>query len=80
VEQREKEITGEERERQEQRERQKQRERQGARMTLGVRPRPFMARAWVEVEGCVVNDLPLCSDKKQSDAGNDSAPYREEGR
>ena len=49
-------------------------------MTLGVRPRPFMARAWVEVEGCVVNDLPLCSDKKQSDAGNDSAPYREEGR
>jgi hypothetical protein len=29
-----------------------------ARMTLGVRPMPFMAHAWVEVEGSVVNDLP----------------------
>jgi hypothetical protein len=29
-----------------------------ARMSLGVRPMPFMAHAWVEVEGSVVNDLP----------------------
>jgi hypothetical protein len=29
-----------------------------ARMTLGVRPMPFMAHAWVEVEGAVVNDWP----------------------
>lgn len=29
-----------------------------ARMTLGVRPMPFMAHAWVEVEGSVVNDWP----------------------
>jgi hypothetical protein len=29
-----------------------------ARMTLGVRPMLFMAHAWVEVEGSVVNDLP----------------------
>jgi len=27
-------------------------------MALGVRPMPFMAHAWVEVEGSVVNDLP----------------------
>jgi hypothetical protein len=29
-----------------------------ARMILGVRPMPFMAHAWVEVDGRVVNDLP----------------------
>ena len=29
-----------------------------ARMILGVRPMPFMAHAWVEVEGSVMNDLP----------------------
>jgi hypothetical protein len=29
-----------------------------ARMILGVRPMPFMAHAWVEVDGSVVNDLP----------------------
>jgi len=29
-----------------------------ARMALGVRPMPFMAHAWVEVEGTAVNDLP----------------------
>jgi hypothetical protein len=29
-----------------------------ARMMIGVRPMPFLAHAWVEVEGSVVNDLP----------------------
>lgn len=29
-----------------------------ARMTIGVRPMPFMAHAWVEVDGSVVNDFP----------------------
>jgi hypothetical protein len=29
-----------------------------AHMILGVRPMPFMAHAWVEVDGSVVNDLP----------------------
>jgi Transglutaminase-like superfamily/Coenzyme PQQ synthesis protein D (PqqD) len=29
-----------------------------ARMTIGVRPMPFLAHAWVEVDGAVVNDFP----------------------
>jgi hypothetical protein len=29
-----------------------------ARMTIGVRPMPFVAHAWVEVDGLVVNDWP----------------------
>jgi hypothetical protein len=29
-----------------------------ARMTIGVRPMPFMAHAWVEVDGSVINDFP----------------------
>ena len=29
-----------------------------ARMTIGVRPMPFLAHAWVEVDGSVVNDFP----------------------
>lgn len=29
-----------------------------ARMVLGVRPMPFVAHAWVEAEGSVVNDFP----------------------
>jgi hypothetical protein len=29
-----------------------------ARMTVGVRPMPFLAHAWVEVDGSVVNDWP----------------------
>lgn len=30
-----------------------------ARMVVGVRPMPFAAHAWVEVEGAVINDWPL---------------------
>ena len=29
-----------------------------AQMTIGVRPMPFLAHAWVEVEGSVINDWP----------------------
>jgi len=33
-----------------------------ARLVIGARPIPFLAHAWVEVEGSVVNDLPRVKD------------------
>lgn len=35
------------------------------RLVIGYRPAPFLSHAWVEVDGCVVNDSPAYKERLQ---------------